>query len=94
MGLQFEWDGGKTAANQKKHGVSFEEPTTIFSDPLSLTISDPDHSESEALFLDLAMSHQGRMLAVSYTEREDDIRIISALLAARRERKTYETQKG
>ena len=94
MGLRFEWDGGKAAANLKKHGVSFEEATTIFSDPLSLTISDPDHSASEARFLDLGMSHQGRFLVVSYTERGDDIRIISARVATRRERRTHETKKG
>ena len=63
MGLRFEWDGSKAAANLKKHGVSFEEATTVFSDPLSLTISDPDHSASEARFLDLGMSHQGRFLS-------------------------------
>ncbi|PYV36453.1 MAG: hypothetical protein DMG06_30735 [Acidobacteria bacterium] len=94
MGLRFEWDGSKAAANLKKHGVSFEEATTVFSDPLSLTISDPDHSASEARFLDLGMSHQSRFLVVSYTERGDDIRIISARLANRHERKTYETKKG
>ncbi len=74
MGLRFEWDGRKAAANLKKHGVSFEEATTIFSDPLALTISDPDHSATEARFLDLGMSHRGRLLVVSYTERGDDIR--------------------
>jgi uncharacterized DUF497 family protein len=55
MGLRFEWDGSKAAANLKKHGVSFEEATTVFSDPLSLTISDPDHSASESRFLDLGI---------------------------------------
>jgi len=93
MGLRFEWDPAKAAANLKKHAVSFEEATTIFSDPLSLTISDPDHSASQARFLDLGISHKGRFLVVSYTEVADDIRIISARLATRRERKTYEEKK-
>lgn len=94
MGLRLEWDAKKAAANLRKHGVSFEEATTVFGDPLSLTISDPDHSESEARFLDLGLSHRGRVLVVSYTERGDQIRIIGARLANRMERKTYETKKN
>ena len=81
-------------ANLKKHGVSFEDATTVFADPLSLTISDPDHSADETRFLDLGLSHQGQLLVVSYTERADQIRIISARLASRLERNTYETKKG
>jgi uncharacterized protein len=94
MGLRFEWDPGKARANLRKHGVSFEEATTVFADALSLTISDPDHSETEARFLDLGLSHQGRLLVVSYTEREDQIRIISARLASRVEKRTYETKEN
>jgi len=92
MGLRFTWDGGKAAANLKRHGVSFEEATTVFADPLSSTISDPDHSATEKRFLDLGISHQGRLLVVSYTERGDRIRIISARLASSGERKTYEAK--
>ena len=90
MGLRFEWDGSKAAANLKKHGVSFEEATTVFSDPLALTISDPDHSDSENRFIDIGMSHRMELLVVSYTERRDRIRIVSARRATRAERKTYE----
>jgi hypothetical protein len=68
MGLRFEWDRQKASANVKKHGVTFEEATTVFADPLTLTISDPDHSENEARFLDVGLSHLGRLLVVSYTE--------------------------
>ncbi len=92
MGLRFEWDGGKATANFEKHGVSFEEATTVFADLLAMTISNPGHSETEERFLDLGLSHQGRLLVVSYTEREDQIRIISARLASRVERRTYETK--
>ena len=94
MGIRLEWDAAKAAANLRRHGVSFEEATTVFGDPLSLTISDPDHSENEARFLDLGLSHRGRLLVVSYTERGDQTRIISARLASRVERKTYETKKN
>jgi uncharacterized DUF497 family protein len=94
MALRFEWDVEKASANFRKHGVSFEEATTIFADLLSLTISDPDHSDDEARFLDLGLSHQGQLLVVSYTEGGNQIRLISARLASRMERKTYETKKA
>ena len=94
MGLRFEWDGEKALANLRKHGVPFEEATTVFADPLSLTIADPDHSNDETRFLDLGLSHQRRLLVVSYTERGNEIRIISARFATRVERKTYETKEG
>ena len=94
MGFRLEWDAEKAAANLRKHGVSFEEATTVFGDPLSLTISDPDQSENEARFVDLGFSHRGRLLVVSYTERGDQTRIISARLASRMERKTYEAKKN
>ena len=64
----------------------------MFADAFAVTISDPNHSETEERFLDLGLSHQGRLLVVSYTEREDQIRIISARLASRVERRTYETK--
>jgi uncharacterized DUF497 family protein len=76
--------------NLKKHGVSFEEVTSIFHDPLSITIADPDHSEDEARFVDLGFSHRGRLLVVSYVERGDVVRIISARRADRSEQKEYE----
>ncbi|MBI1956496.1 MAG: BrnT family toxin [Acidobacteria bacterium] len=90
MGFLFEWDQRKAAANLKKHGVSFPEATTVFRDPLSITISDPDRSDSESRFVDLGLSHRGRLLVVSYIERGDYIRIISARCASRSERRQYE----
>ncbi len=74
------------------HGVSFREATSVFRDPLSITISDPDHSDSEARFVDLGVSHRGRVLVVSYTERGDNIRIISARRATRQEQRQYESE--
>ena len=90
MALDFEWDPAKAEANLKDHGVSFDEATTVFRDTLSITISDPDHSGSEDRFIDIGMSHRMQLLVVSYTERQDKIRIISARHPTRAERKSYE----
>jgi uncharacterized DUF497 family protein len=90
MALEFEWDPRKAELNLKEHGVSFDEATTVFRDTLSITIADPDHSDSEDRFVDIGMSHRGQLLVVSYTERKDRIRIISARPPARAERKSYE----
>lgn len=91
MALEFEWDPAKAKRNLKEHGVSFDEAATIFQDPLSITIADPDHSGStEKRFVDIGLSHERALLVVSYTERKDRIRIISARVATRTERKNYE----
>lgn len=86
----FEWDDIKSRANLKKHGISFEEARSVFSDPLSITVADPDHSDTEFRFIDIGMSEQSRLLVVSYTERRRNIRIISARRALPAERKWYE----
>ena len=88
--LTFEWDAAKAASNLAKHGVSFEEATTVFGDPISLTLPDPAHSQVEARFIILGRSHLGRLLVVIHTERGDNICAISAPPASRRERKDYE----
>lgn len=90
MGYNFEWDPKKAEANLSKHGVSFREAVTAFGDPLSLNMSDPDHSEGEERFIVLGISERYRLLVVSYTERPPKTRIISARLATRDERKHYE----
>ena len=90
MALEFEWDPVKARQNLKAHGVSFDESTTVFQDTLSITIADPDHSDSENRFVDIGISHQRVLLVVSYTERNDSIRIISARPATRAERRNYE----
>jgi hypothetical protein len=88
---EFEWDRGKADRNQEKHGVSFIEASTIFGDPLELTISDPDHSEGEYRFVSIGRSRLGNILVVSYTERaQNRIRLISARRATRREQVYYE----
>ena len=90
MDLEFEWDPRKAAANLRKHGVTFEEAVSAFADPHSITIPDPDHSIDEDRFILIGRSAMERMLVVVHLERGDRIRLISARLAARRERRTYE----
>jgi uncharacterized DUF497 family protein len=87
--LGFEWDPKKAKANEQKHGIRFEEARTVFFDPLALTISDPDAVDEER-YVTLGQSESGRMLVVVSCERGDNIRIISARPATRRERKFYE----
>jgi len=93
MPLSFEWDESKAKANLAKHGVSFEEASTVFGDSLSLTIPDPAHSQAEDRWIVLGQSHQGKLLVVVHAERGDNIRIISARRASKRERKDYEEGK-
>jgi uncharacterized DUF497 family protein len=90
MGLKFEWDRRKAAANLKKHGVSFEEAATAFGDPLSLTIADPDHSIEEDHYLLVGVTSRRNLVVVAQPERNDTIRIISARPATAGERINYE----
>jgi len=90
MKLNFEWEEEKAKANLKKHRVSFDEATTVFIDPLSITIPDPDHSVDEQRHIDIGSSDKGRVLVVAYTERGSNIRIISCRKATPSERKLYE----
>lgn len=86
----FEWFEEKAKNNIKKHGVSFEEAKTVFNDPFSITIPDPDHSKDEQRYIDIGCSSEGRILIVVYTEREANIRIISCRKAVKKERRVYE----
>lgn len=91
-GIAFTWDSRKEVANQRKHGVSFEEAKTAFLDENARLMEDPDHSEEEDRFILLGLSAQLRLLVVCHCYREDDdrIRIISARKANRSERRQYE----
>jgi uncharacterized protein len=80
----------KAAENAAKHEVTFDEGTEVFGDPLSLSMPDPDHSMHEDRCLVLGLSHQGRLLVVSYAMRGPRTRIISVRLASRSERRRYE----
>ena len=88
--MDFEWDSAKAAANFKKHGVSFEEAVSALKDDLAATARDLEHALTELRFITFGISVHGRLLAVSHTERRNSIRIISARLATRTERKIYE----
>jgi uncharacterized DUF497 family protein len=88
--MEYEWDNNKAVANLSKHGVSFEEAKTVFDDPLYVDFYDPNHSYNEHRFILLGESIQGRLLFVSYMERGNVIRIISAREATQSERKAYE----
>ena len=93
--LRFEWDERKNAENQRKHGISFEEARTVFSDDNALLISDPDHSDDEERFVLLGLSSALRSLLVCHCYRRDGdvIRIISARKATRTEWNRYEQRR-
>jgi len=90
MKLSFEWDEEKAKANLKKHRVGFDEAATVFTEPYSITIHDPDHSADEQRYIDIGTSDKGRVLVVVYTERGAHIRIVSCRKATPSERKLYE----
>jgi uncharacterized DUF497 family protein len=88
--MEFDWDPQKATSNLRRHNVSFGEAATVFSDPLSTTVPDPDHSLDEDRSITIGLSHRGRLLMVAHTERGDHIRIISARELTRTERAQYE----
>ena len=89
MAFTFEWDPRKAAANQRKHGVGFNEAATAFADPFGIILDDPRHSTDEVRVVLLGYS-EDRLLAVMFSERGDRIRLISARKATRREHRHYE----
>ena len=88
-GQLFRWDRAKAVANATKHGVTFEEATTVFLDVEAKLIDDPDHSMEESRVLALGVSERGRMLVVSFVERGKSLRLISARPANVSERRRY-----
>ena len=94
MALTFEWDEHKALRNEQKHSVSFDEATTVFGDPDAMTIFDAYHSVNEDRFITIGLSNHGRVLVVVYTEREPNIRLISARKATPAERRQYEQRDG
>ena len=89
--MKFTWDRRKNRANLEKHGVSFDEATTVFSDPLAASIPDPDHSEAEERFVTMGFSARNRLVVVCHTEEGDTVRIISAREATSHERTKYQS---
>jgi uncharacterized protein len=90
--LTFEWDSRKASANLSKHGVKFETAATVFGEPSSLTIPDPDHSAIEPRHITIGRAFNGKLFVVVHTDGGDNIRIISARGASRRERKLFEEE--
>ncbi len=90
MKLKFEWDRKKATSNLAKHGVSFEEALTVFSDPLARIFDDEDHSMEEQREIIIGHSAKDRSLVVCFTAQGESVRIFSARTATRRERKDYE----
>ena len=85
----FSYDADKADANLRKHGVSFAEAEGVFADPLAITVADPDASQEER-FIAMGQGNSGALLVVVFTERKEQIRLISARPASRKERKDYE----
>ena len=88
--LRFVWDPKKDAANERKHGLSFQAATAAFQDPFAVLHDDPDHSDGERREILVGHDAVGRLLLVVFTEQEDRIRIITARRATKHERKAYE----
>lgn len=88
--LEFEWDQKKAIDNEKKHGISFREAASVFCDQSAITFSDPDHSSTEDRYITFGLSRLRKLLIVSHAARKTRIRIISARLVTRRERRIYE----
>ncbi len=89
--MQFEWDPKKAEHNLRKHEVDFSEASSVFYDPLSVTYRDPRHSIGEERHIIIGLSANNRLLIVSHVDREERIRIISARVTTRNERKLYES---
>ena len=97
MNLDFEWDAVKAATNQVKHGVTFEQASSVWQDALALTVFDADHSEFEERWFTLGTNNTGALLAVSHTftvtgPLHARVRLISARPATRNERKYYQDE--
>ena len=92
MPIRFEWNSGKERRNRRKHGVAFDEASTVFGDTLSITISDPDHSDVEERWVTMGLSHRQRLLVVVHVDddKNEIVRIISARPADAGERREYE----
>jgi hypothetical protein len=88
--MEFEWNPDKAILNLEKHGISFQEATTVFNDPLSVTFPDPDHSIGENRYVIIGISQFGQLLIVAHPDRGEKVRIISARKATRQEQRFYE----
>lgn len=88
--MEFEWDKNKAIVNLSRHNILFDEAKTVFQDPFYVVFDDPDHSFEEDRCIAIGQSARDRLLFVSYTERGNAVRLISARKATRNERELYE----
>jgi len=84
----FEWNPEKAQRNLQKHKVSFEEASSVFDDPMFITLLDNKHDDEER-YVTIGISNKTRLLLVAHTERDNRIRIISARKATKHEEKFY-----
>jgi hypothetical protein len=87
--VRFEWDRRKAESDARKHGVTFDEASTVFGDPLAATVPDPDHSADETRSITIGQSASQLLVAVAHAERGDVVRIISARRPTAREKRLY-----
>lgn len=92
--MAVRWDPGKDEFNVRTHGVSLAEGAEALDDPLERTTPDPGHSISEVRYVCIGRSRSGSLLVVAYSEHGDEVRVISARAATRRERSSYERGHG
>ena len=92
ISMEFDWDKDKAKINLSKHGVPFDEAKTVFDDNLRADFYDSTHSYDENRYITIGQSANGRLLIVSYTERDNVTRLITAREATRREREKYEEE--
>ena len=90
--MEVEWDDAKATSNWDKHQVTFEEAASALDDPLAVTYDDPVHSADEERFVSIGLSRLNRLLLVCHTDRGGRVRIISARLVTRGERREYENE--
>ena len=90
--MEFEWDRKKAKYNLRKHDVSFEEASTVFDDLFAAVYEDPEHSVNERRFLMIGKSVRRRLLIIAFADRNQRIRIISARLPTKNEKKSYEEE--
>ena len=90
--MRFRSDSRKAEVNFRKHGVSFEEASTVFGDPLAASRDDPDHSVDENRYLTMGYSNRQRLLVVSHCDEGEEVRIISAREPTSKERRQYESE--
>jgi uncharacterized DUF497 family protein len=86
--MDYEWDPNKAKLNFRKHGVSFADAVTVFSDDLAITVKDDNPDEER--FVTMGMDALGRVLVVVYTWRGNRVRPIMARKATKSEREQYE----